>query len=292
MEKQFLDTFPQDAANTLIYLALQEDLGATGDITTRATIESSDQCLASLKAKSSGIFAGKPIPQLVFKSYGATEVHLQWSVQEGQYIQPGQILGTFKGPTQIILECERVILNFLQRMSGIASKTHQFKSALAGFSTKILDTRKTLPGFRDLDKYSVRVGGGKNHRMGLFDQVLIKDNHIEACGTVKNALEKCVATYQKKYVIEAEVKSLEELRSIVPGKANWILLDNMNLDEIKECVSYARNTQPSLLLEASGNMDLKKITELAPLGLDFISVGQLTHSVEAMDISLLIERIV
>ena len=205
-------------------------------------------------------------------------------------VKAGTEIMTLRGPMRGLLSCERVLLNFMQRLSGIATAARAYADALAGAPTRLLDTRKTPPGHRALDKYAVAIGGGTNHRMGLYDMVLIKDNHAEACGSVRAAVEKVHAQYAGKYTVEAEVRTLAELESLLDAPVDIILLDNMDDALLKQAIAMARQRAPRLKLEASGNMDLARAARIRDFGLDFISVGALTHSVKALDISLDIVR--
>lgn len=287
MEKQLLNSFPFHALNALLPLAMSEDLGKAGDITTKATIPEHATCIAHLVAKEDGIFCGSSVSEVVFNAHGGAPLTAQFCVSEGEKFSKGQLLVIYTGSTRTMLECERILLNFLQRLCGIATYTFSVVQLLKNSKTKLLDTRKTLPGYRELDKYAVRIGGGSNHRHGLFDQVLIKDNHIAACGNVKNAVDRCAQQYlQDGIVIEAEVCSFEELKTLIPGPVHWVLLDNMSNAEMKICIEWVRQHAPHILLEASGNMSKERISEIAQLGLDFISMGALTHSVKALDLSL------
>lgn len=271
-----------------IQWALEEDI-QSGDVTTLATIPKNHQSKAILWAKSSGIFCGASIADLVL-SYFHPSHHFQWKKVDGDHVIKGDRIGEFTGPTEDILQAERTLLNLIQRMSGIATETNRFVSAVKHSDCKILDTRKTIPLWRDLDKYSVVCGGGVNHRIGLFDMVLIKDNHITAAGGVEPAIKQTLAYFAKTGAvldIEIEVKNLEELAVVLSlNGVSRILLDNMSLDMTRSAVQM---TQRKIPLEASGNMTLERVPSVADTGVDFISVGSLTHSVTAMDISLLIE---
>lgn len=207
-------------------------------------------------------------------------------VSDGDRISKGQLLAEVSGKGRILLSSERVSLNFLQRMSGIATLTHQYVDAVRGTSAIILDTRKTAPGLRLLDKWAVQLGDGVNHRFGLFDMVLIKDNHIAAAGGITQAVTRVWATDKKNRLIEVEVKNLEELREALSLKVDRIMLDNMDLKTMREAVLFTAGRVP---LEASGNVTLENIVLIAETGVDMISVGALTHSVRALDISFLIE---
>jgi len=276
--------FPVKALKVLLELAFAEDEG-TGDVTSLATLNESDTSTAILLAKDAGVLAGLPVIGEAFRFRGLAP-SIETLVQEGERFMKGQHLARIHGPTRDILLCERIMLNLLQRLSGIATATRRFVDALQGSPTRILDTRKTPPGYRDLDKYSVAVGGGKNHRRGLYDQILIKDNHAAACGGVVEAVRMARARYGGAFPVECEVRTLEELQSLFGEAVDIVLLDNMSDDLLRKAVSLARGKMPQLKLEASGNMDLARVAGLRNAGLDFISVGALTHSVKALDLSL------
>ncbi len=277
-------TFPTEAFDRLLPWAFSEDEGH-GDITSIATIPEGAVGRANLLCKQSGVIAGLPLVERVFRHRGShPSIELLWT--EGDDVDAGEVLMTLHGSLQAMLVCERILLNFLQRLSGIATVAREYAQALEGGNTRILDTRKTMPGYRALDKYAVAVGGGTNHRMGLYDMVLIKDNHAAACGSVRAAVEKVHARYAGQYTVEAEVRTLDELRSLLDAPVDIILLDNMDDATLKEAVALARREAPRLKLEASGNMDLARAKRIQDFGLDFISVGALTHSVKALDISL------
>jgi nicotinate-nucleotide pyrophosphorylase (carboxylating) len=210
-------------------------------------------------------------------------VELSPSASDGDGVARGQVFATIHGPCRALLTGERVALNFLQRMSGIATLTRRFVEAVEGTRAVILDTRKTAPGLRLLDKWAVRLGGGQNHRIGLYDMALIKDNHIAAVGSITEAVKRVRALDERHRPIEVEVTSLEQLREALPLDVDRILLDNMSLDQMREAVRAANGKTP---LEASGNVTLDNVAQVAATGVDFISVGALTHSVKALDISL------
>lgn len=279
-----LPHFPFEAFDRLLPIAFAEDVG-DGDITTQATIEPEAVGQATLLCKQTGVIAGLPLLERVFRHRGShPEIHLL--AAEGDRVKAGTVVATFRGQLRALLTCERVLLNFLQRCSGIATASREFADALAGAPTRLLDTRKTPPGYRALDKYAVAIGGGTNHRMGLYDMVLIKDNHAEACGSVRAAVEKVHALYGGKFTVEAEVRTLTELESLLDAPVDIILLDNMDDANLAQAVAMVRSRAPRLKLEASGNMDLARARRIRDLGLDFISVGALTHSVKALDLSL------
>jgi nicotinate-nucleotide pyrophosphorylase (carboxylating) len=207
-------------------------------------------------------------------------------LKDGDWVEKGTIIAELEGKTQSLLTAERCILNFIQQLSGVATSTRACVKALEKGRTQVLDTRKTIPGFRTLQKYAVRAGGGKNHRMGLFDMVLIKDNHITASGGVLEAL----AVVKKQNIhgvkIEVEVESLDDLRLLLHQGVDVIMLDNMDTATMTEAVKIVQESKDQVKLEASGNMSLERLKELATIGLDYISVGALTHSVKALDISM------
>ncbi len=279
--------FPMKALQALLPLAFAEDEGS-GDITSEATIESDHRSHAVLLCKEDGILAGSPIVEAVFR-YRGLAPRVEWLVGEGESIKAGMTMARMDGETKGLLLCERIILNFLQRLCGIASVTHTYVEAV-GSKTKILDTRKTLPAYRLLDKYAVALGGGTNHRQGLFDQVLIKDNHAMACGSVLGAVHKVATRFTRGYIIEAEVRNLEELESLLNSQVNIILLDNMSNEVLRQAVQRVKTKAPHIRLEASGGMSLDRVRQLRDMGLDFISVGALTHSVNALDLSLKITQ--
>lgn len=267
----------------LVRAALEEDLGKSGDITSRATIPADRVITGKVTAKAAGVIAGLPAFEAV---YGRVDpaVEILFDVQEGSRIESGTIVCQVRGSAQSVLTGERVALNFLQRLSGIASLTAQYVEATAGTRTVILDTRKTTPGWRLLEKYAVRMGGGRNHRMGLYDMVLIKDNHIDAAGGIAAAVS-AVRNYPAAagLPIVVEVKDLDELYEALALNVDRILLDNMSLDQMRAAVTVVAGKIP---LEASGNMTLARVAEVAATGVDFISVGALTHSAPALDLSM------
>lgn len=276
--------FPLEDARILIRMALAEDVGS-GDVTSLWTIPPRQMQTATLIAKQDGVVAGMRIPELVYEELGVP-MQIRLFRQDGDRVQKGDKIAEFHGTTQALLTGERTLLNFMQQLSGVATIANQYADALQGGKTKVLDTRKTIPGFRRLQKYAVRAGGGSNHRMGLHDMVLVKDNHIEAAGGVLPALEKVKAHNTRNLKVEMEVESLEQLRSLLHKGVDVIMLDNMDNATMAEAVRIVRDSGDPAKLEASGNMDLARVRELAGLGLDFISVGALTHSVKALDISM------
>jgi len=283
-----LPAFPAEAFDRLLPLAFAEDVG-DGDITTLATIPADAAGHARLLCKQAGVIAGLPSIERVFRHRGA-HPDIKLMAAEGARVGAGTVVAELRGSLRALLTCERVLLNFLQRFSGIATAAREYADALAGAPTRMLDTRKTPAGYRGLDKYAVAIGGGTNHRMGLYDMVLVKDNHAEACGSVRAAVEKVHALYGGKYTVEAEVRTLAELESLMDAPVDIVLLDNMDDAMLREAIGRVRARAPRLKIEASGNMDLERAKRIREFGLDFISVGALTHSVKALDISLDIER--
>lgn len=271
----------------LVLRALQEDLG-DGDVTTTCTIPADATVEGTFWAKETGVIAGLEVVSLTFALLDA-RVQVIPAVADGDYVQKGQKIASIHGPGQAILSGERVALNMLQRMSGIATLTRRFVDAVQGTSAVILDTRKTAPGLRVLDKWAVRLGGGANHRFGLYDMVLIKDNHIAAVGTITETVNRVRQLDPRNRMIEVEVKNLTELAEALALNVDRIMLDNMSLADIREAVRVTNRRVP---LEASGNVSLETVAAIAATGVDFISVGALTHSVKALDISLLLKDIV
>lgn len=276
---------------SLIQMALAEDLSAgadldahlaEGDITSQATIAAGDRLTGYIRAKVNGVIAGLPIARGVFQVIDPSLVFRE-SAKDGALAEKGQILATVEGDIRCLLAGERTALNFLGRMSGVATLTRRFVEAVRGTKAVILDTRKTAPGWRRLDKYSVRMGGGQNHRVGLFDMLLIKDNHIRGAGGIAQAVKRARERYGQKYLLEVEVKNLSELDEALSLPVDRIMLDNMELDTLRNSVQMVHGRVP---LEASGNVSLANVRQIAETGVDFISSGALTHSAAAMDISM------
>lgn len=261
--------------------ALAEDIG-DGDVTTLNTIPEDSVLEGTFVAKAGGVVAGLAVARQVFALLD-DRVELMEGVTDGQQVTAGTVIATVRGPGQAILMGERVALNFLQRMSGIATMTRCFVNAVQGTQALILDTRKTAPGLRLLDKWAVRLGGGQNHRFGLYDMALIKDNHIAAVGGIGEAVRQVRAGDERHRPIEVEVTSLDQLQEALDQGVDRILLDNMSLEQMAEAV---RITAGRIPLEASGNVSLETVADIAAAGVDYISSGALTHSVRALDISL------
>jgi len=290
----------------LIDLALKEDLGP-GDVTTRALFSKKNPTVeGKILAKESLVLAGLAAAQAVFKKVDP-KIQFKSSHKDGDKISEGTAFASVKGKASSLLTAERVALNFLQHLSGIATLTYCFVQQIQGTSAKILDTRKTLPGWRRLEKAAVKAGGGENHRLGLYDAFLIKDNHLALSGSIAEAVEKARSANKKKLKIEVEVTSLKVLEEALKLGVDWILLDNMPLEDMRLAVirrnefvrKEGRRLQPNLgqtsasggpLLEASGGVNLENVRAVAQAGVDYISVGALTHSAPAVDISLEISK--
>lgn len=269
------------ALDSLIELAFAEDIGI-GDITTETTVPSSQKGIGILQAKSEGIIAGLPIAEQVFAKLDPT-LTFRALVNDGDAVTAGTSVAEVQGSAKTILIGERTALNFLQRLSGVATLTSQFVKAVAGYDVKIVDTRKTTPGWRALEKYAVRVGGGHNHRFGLYDGVLIKDNHIVAAGGVRDAVQRARLAAPHTTKIEVEVETIEQTDEALAAGADILLLDNMSLDIMQKVVTLVGNRA---ITEASGGITLERVQAVAATGVNLISVGALTHSAMPMDISL------
>lgn len=267
--------------DVLIELAFEEDIGI-GDITTESTVSSTQRGVGTLLAKSDGIIAGLPIAERAFLKLDS-ELIFRAFVNDGDAINSGTPIGEVQGAAKSILIAERTALNFLQRLSGVATLTSQFVHAVADYDVKIVDTRKTTPGWRAIQKSAVRVGGGHNHRFGLYDGVLIKDNHIVAAGGITPAVQGARKTAPHTAKIEVEVETLEQVNEALEAKADILLLDNMSLEMLKQVVQMVGDLA---VTEASGGITLDRVKSVASTGVDYISVGALTHSAMPMDISL------
>ena len=270
------------AAKPLIELAVAEDIGP-GDATSEAILPASATLYGRIVAKVAGVIAGLPLAEAVFQRIDPA-IQFAAHTAEGQEVVAGEVVAEASGPARGMLAAERTALNFLQRMSGIATLTRRYVDAVACTSAAILDTRKTVPGYRALDKYAVRMGGGQNHRMSLYDMILIKDNHVEAAGGILPAVERVRATHPS-LPVEVEVRSLEELRQAlgITPPVDRIMLDNMSLEQMRQAVAIAAGRVP---LEASGMVTLEGAADIAATGVDYLSVGALTHSVRALDLSM------
>jgi len=269
----------------VILEALKEDIGA-GDITTRAIVKKNLRGHAEAIAKEEFIVAGIDVFKKTFLLIDK-DLKFRAFAKDGKTVRKGEILARLEGSLASILQAERVALNLFQRMCGIATQTNKYVKAVKGTKAKILDTRKTVPGLRLLDKMAVKTGGGFNHRMGLYDAVLIKDNHIAAAGSITKAVKDQKKALNKKIKIEVETKNLDEVKEALESGADIIMLDNMGIAEMKMAVKIVGKRA---LLEASGNVNLKRVAKIAGVGVDLISVGEITHSARAVDISLKIRN--
>ena len=291
---EFVKIIPLDHLIRLVEASLREDLSAnqtetrladfllSGDITSVATLSEQSMLSGVIRAKQDGVIAGLPVAGLVFKLVDP-QINFVPQVGDGDLVVPGQVVAELNGPGRALLMAERTALNFFGRMAGVASLTHSFAAAVADTGAVILDTRKTLPGFRHLDKYAVRIGGGQNHRVGLFDMVLIKDNHIDGAGGIAVAVKRVRERFGGQYPIEVEVKDLAELDIAVGLSVDRIMLDNMDLAMMQQAVEVVGGRVP---LEASGNVSLERVRAIAETGVDFISIGALTHSAPNFDLSM------
>ncbi|MFE6798303.1 carboxylating nicotinate-nucleotide diphosphorylase [Paenibacillus chitinolyticus] len=267
-----------------IKLWLDEDIG-TGDVTTMYTIPADQQSKGIIHLKESGIVAGLRVAQEVFAEVDENLVFSP-QVKEGEFVSKGTVIAIVTGNTRSILKGERLALNLLQRLSGIATRTRQYVNALEGLPTRLVDTRKTTPGHRMLEKYAVRVGGGFNHRYGLYDAVMIKDNHIKGAGSITAAVRAARSRIPHTMKIEVEVENFEQLDEAIAVGADIIMLDNMKAADMAKAVSIVKSQAPHVLIEGSGSVTLETIKSLAETGVHVISVGRLTYSVSALDISL------
>ncbi|MCJ7498223.1 MAG: carboxylating nicotinate-nucleotide diphosphorylase [candidate division Zixibacteria bacterium] len=277
----------------LIKIALEEDLG-TGDITSNLIIPEMKKGQGVIIAKEKGIIAGLEVAKSVFKQVDPKLVFKPF-VQDGAEVKKEDKVALIQGKVKSILTAERTALNFLSRLSGIATLTKDFVKKTKGTKVKLLDTRKTTPGLRLLEKYAVKIGGGENHRIGLYDMILIKDNHITSAGGISSALKK-VLMDKKELKIEIETKNLKEVKESLNFKAdkshtarrvNRIMLDNFKLKDLKKAVKLIRSKDKKVEIEASGRVNLKNVRKIALSGVDYISVGALTHSVKPLDLSLI-----
>jgi nicotinate-nucleotide pyrophosphorylase (carboxylating) len=296
--------FEPEKIDTLIQLAIQEDI-FTGDITTESLIPDSLIAEGLFVAKESGVVAGLPVVEYFFSKLDKG-VSLKRNVKDGTFVKKGETIASIKGSAKTLLSGERIALNFLQRLSGIATLTAQFVERTKPLKTAIMDTRKTIPGWRYLEKYAVAMGGGVNHRMGLYDQVLIKDNHLDiikvetgfkpvSTSSYSSIIEKAVSALRQKIkkgiLIEVETRTPDEVKDALKAGVDIILFDNMNIAQLEEAVKMVKNWKPSKagrkpLTEASGNITIENVHLVAQTGVDRISAGAITHSAKALDISL------
>ena len=300
--------FEPEKIDALIQLAIQEDIG-TGDVTTECLIPDSLIAEGAFIAKEGGVIAGLPVVEYFFSKLDKG-VSLKQNVRDGTFVKKGETIASLKGSAKTLLSGERIALNFLQRLSGIATLTAEFVERIKPLKTAIMDTRKTIPGWRYLEKYAVAVGGGVNHRMGLYDQVLVKDNHLDilkvetglksvSTSSHISIIEKAVSALRQKIkngiLVEVETRTQEEVADALKAGVDIILFDNMNIAKLEEAVNMVKNWKPSKgkhkpLTEASGNITMKNVHLVAQTGVDRISVGAITHSAKALDISLEISR--
>lgn len=269
---------------------LSEDLGR-GDITTQATVPPDSRGIGRFLAKEDLVVCGIEIAEAVFMHLDPESTPLEPTVADGDEIKSGTVFATHKGFADVLLAGERTALNLIQRLSGIATLTRQYVKAIDGTKAHIVDTRKTAPGLRMLEKYAVTVGGAKNHRLGLDDGVLIKDNHIALAGGVKEAVLAAKQKVGHLHKIEVEVTNWGQLREAIKSGADIVMLDNQTPEEAAKLVEMSRNMNENVLIEASGNMSLETVRDYAEAGVDLISVGKITHSARAVDISFKIQTI-
>jgi nicotinate-nucleotide pyrophosphorylase (carboxylating) len=279
------------ACTNLVNLALEEDLRDVGDLTCAATIPPELRGEANFVSRSPGVVSGLLVAPIV---YARTQADVQFFpfVEDGARLTPGTALAVVRGSMSAILSTERIILNFLQRLSGVASLTRKYVDLVADLPVLILDTRKTTPGWRLMEKYAVRCGSGHNHRMGLYDGVMLKDNHLAAlartgaAGTIGEAIRHVRQKYATSVPLEVEVDTLEQLDEALAAKPDIVLLDNMGVDLLREAVARRNKVAPRVLLEASGGINFQTLRGIAETGVDRISIGALTHSAPALDIGL------
>jgi len=268
----------------LVRVALAEDIGS-GDKTTSLLVDPECRGHARVIAKEMLVIAGF-LPFMKVFQILSSKIEFVFFEKEGSVVREGDTVAELKGPYSVLLTGERTALNFLQRLCGIATNTYHYVEKIKLFGTVLFDTRKTTPGWRALEKEAVRLGGGTNHRMGLFDAVLIKDNHIAACGGIRPAVKRVKEVKSPRLTIEVEVKNMEEFREALDAGPDMIMLDNMSIEEIKQAVKTAGGKVP---LEASGNITLESIEKVAATGVNYISAGAVTHSSRAVDMSMIIE---
>lgn len=293
--RRFLpDSLQHPAVLQFLQQAIAEDVDPDGtwspgaydpsenDVTSAATIETGARLQGRLVAKESGVIAGVPLAEALFALVD-DDLSLSPMVEEGATVDPGRTVARLEGPGRALLTAERPALNVVGLLSGIATLTRRYVDAIAHTEAAILDTRKTLPGARRPNKYAVRKGGGQNHRMGLFDMVLVKDNHIDAAGGITPALHRVREAHGDRYPVQVEVKTLAELEEAMTAAPDFILLDNMDPQTLRRAVDRVDGTVP---LEASGNVTLETVTTVAETGVDRISVGALTHSAPTLDLSI------
>ena len=289
--------FDFEEIKDIVQLAIKEDIG-TGDITSKIFIPEGSESNGILIAKETGIIAGWPVVEYVLSQIDK-DLLFTVNIEDGSRVEKGTVIASVKGLTLSVLSAERLVLNFLQRLSGIATETYKFAEKIKGYKTQILDTRKTTPGWRYLEKYAVKTGGGGNHRMGLYDQILIKDNHLKIMesekerGDIGRLVKKAREQIADGVLIEVEVEDLFQIKDVMDAGVDIILFDNMAPSKINEAVEMVKEfgnsrdagTGRAILTEASGNITIENVEEYAKAGVDRISVGMITHSARALDIS-------
>lgn len=266
----------------LVALALEEDL-ALGDVTTEATIDAATRGVGRIAAKQALVVAGIDVATRVFAAVDPA-IEVTWSVQDGAVVEPGDVLGLAVGPVRSLLKAERTVLNFMQRLAGTATFTREFTERVAGTHARVVDTRKTTPGWRTLEKAAVRAGGGHNHRFSLGSGILIKDNHVDAGGGIAATIAKVRELAPHCLAVEVEVRNAVELEEAIAAGADIALLDNMPLDLLVACVARCRSAQ--IVSQASGGVNLETVAAIAQTGVDIISIGALTHSAPSVDIHM------
>ena len=277
----------ENLINKLLDLGIEEDIN-TGDITTESIIPESMNAVATMTAKQDGVISGLDIVKMVYDRFQDNVVFTPY-YKDGDSVKKGDVILKVEATYPTLLRGERLSLNIFQRMCGIATETAKYVKELAGTQTQLLDTRKTAPGLRVLDKLAVKHGGGTNHRMGLYDMAMIKDNHIKMAGGIAKAVEQVRANIPADIKIEVETTNLDEVRQAIEAGADIIMLDNMGNEQMTEAVAIIKAADKGIKTEASGNMSIPRLIEVAATGVDFISVGALTHTVKGMDISMNIQ---
>ena len=277
----------ENLISKLLDLGIEEDIN-TGDITTESIIPESMTAVATMTAKQEGVISGLEIVKMVYDRFQSDVVFTPY-FKDGDTVKKGDVILRIEATYPTLLRGERLSLNLFQRMCGIATETAKYVKELQGTTTELLDTRKTAPGLRELDKMAVKHGGGTNHRMGLYDMAMIKDNHIKMAGGITKAVEQVRARIAEGIKIEVETTNLDEVKEAIAAGADIIMLDNMGNEAMAEAVAVIKAANKGIKTEASGNMSIPRLIEVAATGVDYISVGALTHTVKAMDISMNIQ---
>lgn len=277
----------ENLINKLLDLGIEEDIN-TGDVTTESIIPESMNAVATMTAKQEGVVSGLEIVKMVYDRFQKDVVFTPY-FKDGDFVKKGEVILKIEATYPTLLKGERLSLNLFQRMSGIATETAKYVRELEGTGTELLDTRKTAPGMRVIDKLAVKHGGGTNHRMGLYDMAMIKDNHIKMAGGIPKAVEQVRSKIDPSIKIEVETTNLDEVKQAIEAGADIIMLDNMSNEAMKEAVGVIKAAGKGIKTEASGNMSIPRLIEVAATGVDYISVGALTHTVKAMDISMNIQ---